>query len=219
MINNKIYIGVHKTKNLNDNYMGSGKSLRLAIEKYGLDNFKKEILETFDCFDSALQREKEIVNQQFLERNDVYNMKEGGSGGWNYINTNRLSKTENALKKMRNSLVEWHAKNDTSDEKNGFFGKKHSEETKKIISEKRKGFFDNGGEHPKGMLGKKHSEQTKKHVSEVLKEKSSLIGKKGLNHPAGGTKWYNNGIKHLRTNQHPGDGWFEGRIFKERKRN
>ena len=33
-INNKIYIGFHKTKNKDDGYMGSGKYLNRAYEKY-----------------------------------------------------------------------------------------------------------------------------------------------------------------------------------------
>jgi len=213
MINNKIYIGVHKTENINDGYMGSGKIIKHAVEKYGIHNFKKEILEYFSDFNSALKRESEIVTEDFLSRQDVYNLRRGGLGGFDFITKNKLNLTPEALQKRINSIKMSYKLNPRI-----YVGKKHSEETKKILSEKRKEFFDNGGQHPRGMLGKKHSEQTKKHVSEVLREKSSLIGKKGLEHPTGGTKWYNDGIKHIRADKHPGLGWNEGRIFKKRNR-
>jgi hypothetical protein len=77
-INNKIYVGVHSTKNLNDEYLGSGFKLKKAIKKYGADNFKKEILFTFDTLNEALIMERKIVNQEFINRNDVYNMTVGG---------------------------------------------------------------------------------------------------------------------------------------------
>jgi hypothetical protein len=37
-INQKFYIGVHKTMNPMDNYLGSGKILGRAIKKYGKEN-------------------------------------------------------------------------------------------------------------------------------------------------------------------------------------
>jgi len=84
-INNKIYVGVHKTKSLDDGYMGSGKIIRRAIAKHGLSNFSKVILETFDTSESMYAREAEVVDELFLLREDVYNLKRGGNGGFDFI--------------------------------------------------------------------------------------------------------------------------------------
>lgn len=86
LVNGKIYVGVHKTKNLDDGYMGSGKIIRRAILKHGIENFKKDILEFFDMPESMYLREKEIVTKEFLARSDVYNLRRGGTGGFDYIN-------------------------------------------------------------------------------------------------------------------------------------
>jgi hypothetical protein len=129
-----------------------------------------------------------------------------------------LNNTLESLVRRSEKMKHHWLTRDGSGVNNPFYNKKHSEETKNNISEKRKQFFENGGEHPKGMSGKKHKDETKLHVSNVLKEKGSLIGKKGLEHPVGGTKWYNNGVEHIRSDKHPGEGWIEGRIFKKRQK-
>jgi hypothetical protein len=86
-INGKIYIGVHKTSNIEDNYFGSGKLLKRAIKKHGKENFTKEILEFFDTEIQMYAREKEIVNYEFVNSSETYNIVEGGNGSFSYINS------------------------------------------------------------------------------------------------------------------------------------
>lgn len=82
LLNGKIYIGSHKTKDLDDNYLGSGKYLKRAIKKYGLQNFRKEILYVFESSEEMFSKERELV----VIGPETYNLKEGGSGGFDYIN-------------------------------------------------------------------------------------------------------------------------------------
>lgn len=90
-LNNKIYVGVHTTRNLDDGYMGSGKLIKRAINKHGIDKFTKVILECFDNAEAMYAREKEVVNEDFLLRDDVYNLTIGGGSGYYYINKNKLN--------------------------------------------------------------------------------------------------------------------------------
>lgn len=84
-INKNIYIGCHITKNINDSYMGSGSRIGEAIREFGRENFEKIILWNFDNKDDMLAKENELVNDEFIKRDDTYNVIVGG--GYNTSNT------------------------------------------------------------------------------------------------------------------------------------
>ena len=95
-INNKIYVGVHRTNvDIDDGYIGCGlynsensikqfKKYKFhnAVKKYGVSNFIRETLFEFEDTESgkklAYKKEAEIVNREFLKRSDVYNTCLGG---------------------------------------------------------------------------------------------------------------------------------------------
>lgn len=196
-INNKIYIGCHKTQVIDDGYMGSGKYLQYAFQKYGLVNFTKEILFVFDNPKSMYEKEAEIVDEDFILENNTYNLKCGGSGGFDFINKNKLN---NKVNQCSNGGKAVAAKG------GGFTGKNHSETTKKNLSVSLKG-------RPPTFLGKNHSPLTKEkmknsHTGKHIAEKNSQYG----------TMWIFNlelkeNKKILKTDSIP-EGWSKGRKIK-----
>ena len=80
LINNKIYIG--QDSHNDPNYLGSGKLLNRAIKRYGIHNFKKEVLEY--CSDKRMLNEREIywIDYYTSYKHTIgYNITLGGSGG------------------------------------------------------------------------------------------------------------------------------------------
>jgi len=90
-INNKEYTGAHKTSDLDDGYLGSGKYLKNALNKYGKYNFKKDIIFRAKSSDIMYWVEKMIVDDIYISDSNTYNLKTGGSGGWDFINNNNLN--------------------------------------------------------------------------------------------------------------------------------
>jgi len=94
-LNNKIYIGKHKTANKDDDYLGSGFLLKRAITKYGRHQFKKEIILECSNEDELNNAEADIVDDEFVARLDTYNIMKGGYGGFSYVNDNGLNIYDN----------------------------------------------------------------------------------------------------------------------------
>lgn len=137
-VNGKFYYGV--TNGNNTKYLGSGKILNAAIEKYGEENFIRRTIMEFDTAEEAYEFEALIVDQDLVDRDDCYNIKLGGYGGWTTFHS-FLGKehTEESKKKMSDSL-----KSNTIISNGTFKGKSHSKESKKKMSKNRKGRFTSG---------------------------------------------------------------------------
>ena len=79
LINGKIYVG-KDTKN-NPDYFGSGVILKKAIEKYGKENFHKEIIEYCDTYEQLNEREKYWIKElNVIDKHIGYNLTQGGDG-------------------------------------------------------------------------------------------------------------------------------------------
>ena len=100
-LNGKCYIGTHKTSDLSDGYLGSGTFLKRAIKKHGEENFNKEVLFKYDNPDEMFAKEAELVNEDFLMNENTYNLKVGGFGGFDYINT-RVVTEEHKQRRAKN---------------------------------------------------------------------------------------------------------------------
>ena len=159
---------MHSTHNMDDGYIGSGKRLWYSIKKYGKENFKCEILEMLPDRNSLKKREKELVNESTIKDELCMNLQLGGGGG--FINKEHAKKCQSAggivhKEKMkndetyRNIIIKRLREYNKLNHKNGkikydtFTGKKHTEETKKIIGEKNSQFgtcwITNGNENKK----------------------------------------------------------------------
>lgn len=99
LVNGKRYIGKQAfSRNIDPNsYYGSGKLLRLAIDKYGLQYFTKLILVYANDREQLARFEKDFIKLYNADTNDgFYNITPGGEGG----NGSGLTNPD--------SLAKWH---------------------------------------------------------------------------------------------------------------
>ena len=183
--NGKIYIGQHQTENLDDGYMGSGQNIKRAINKYGVENFKREILYYCTDFETMNNMEEIIVNQEFVDRKDTYNLRLGGSHGSFSDETKR--KMSEAVKRgmnneeVRRKISEAVKKGMTEEVRRkmseALKGHSVSEETRKKLSEAVKRTMNNEEVRKKisDAVKKGMTEEVRRKISEARKGRTSPI--------------------------------------------
>jgi len=186
--NERYYLGMHSTSNLDDGYLGSGNRLRRSVRKHGKENFKSEILEFFESREDLIIGEKNLITEDILKDPKCMNLVFGGGGG--FI-------SESGYKKGAKKMLEiiW---NDPE------FRKRHSENSSELCKKLWKlgvhKYRDN-------WTGRKHKEESKKKIG----EKNAL--NTGYKNSQYGTMWITNGEENRKIKK--GDiipeNWHKGR--------
>ncbi|MCA9750114.1 MAG: GIY-YIG nuclease family protein [Romboutsia sp.] len=203
LINGMIYIGRRSTSKVieKDFYKGSGVYLKNAFKFFGKQNFKKEILEVCSSFEELLIREVYWINKYNSTNSKLgYNLSNKSIGAGIGVENSFYGKTHTDETKTKisqankgrkhdkelvNRLTDLRKKENLSNEtlkkksesvkgnKNPFFGKTHTEESKNKISNSKK--------------GKKVTNLHKKNIVNALLNRPKLICQY-CNKPIGGGK-------------------------------
>jgi hypothetical protein len=215
VVNGKIYIGCHKTTNIDDDYVGSGKLLKRAINKYGIENFQKEILGVFDSPEEMFNMEAQLVNEDFVNETTNYNLKVGGEGGFDYINNNLddiLSKDD----RVKRARMGREAANTRGSHLKG------SQRHQQLMKEDPdyRAWYRERCEQSKPsqgtFTGKRHTEEAKRKISEANSNRF-----KGSKNPNYGKCWvYNEELQQSKSipveelDEYTNAGWNKGRKIK-----
>lgn len=159
MINGKRYIGQRKFSRKWQSYLGSGVIVKQAFNKYGRENFRRDIVAIGYTSEQLNDLEVEwIKNYNAYKSDDFYNIADGGKSGNTFA-----GKTEEEMAVIKNKIRIANT------------GRKVSEKTKAKIAKANKGRFV-GELHC--MYGKALSEDVKMKISKsVTGEKNGFYGK------------------------------------------
>lgn len=171
----RIYYGQHSTDNIFDGYIASGRIISNYIKKYP-NGYYRKILHFYNTQEELNEAEYQLIHP-YLNNPLCLNLRDGGMKGTDSEITKKLKSeahkgeknymygkslkdfmTEQKYNELKNKI-----KLATTGENNPFYGKHHSEETCKKLSERMKG--------NKIFLGRHHSEEAKQKMSEQRKGK------------------------------------------------
>lgn len=183
-VNGKYYIGMHSTDDLEDGYMGSGKRLWNSLNYHGKDNHSIELLEFCEDRVELRKREKELVNEDLLKEDLCMNLMVGGEGGsspaqreWTIQQWKKPEYRAKMSKLSSERIKKTHAsgkiKYDT------FTGKSHTDDTKRKMSDAKKGKYDGKNNPSYGSCWIMKDSESKKVQKEDLNEYLELGWIKG----------------------------------------
>lgn len=197
LVNGKNYFG-QRTFNtsgtaisaLADMYWGSGKILKQAQKKYGLQNFKKEIIiEGMFTKDELDRFEKCAIRiARFLGKAE-YNLADGGQGGRTDDRSCTQTDSFRKLVSLRRQEIE-----------------KDPERRKERLRKMKETKIANGTFGLKPMLGRHLTEEQKKKVSEKAKLRV------GCKNSSFGKSWWTNGKENVKSEVCP-EGFWKGRVL------
>ena len=198
LINQKTYIGKRLSKTIDpseDDYFGSGILLKKAYQKYGFENFKKEVLiSNIYSRDQINLLEKEYIEKERNLGHGEYNIALGGDGGrvfWGLSSEDTPEKRKQQGIDYLNRLASM-----TEEEKEAYW--------KEVYKKTKQTKIKNGtwGKATKGTLGYKFTEEQKQRVSE---------GHKGEKNSSYGKHWWTNGTESIQSEVCP-EGFWAGRF-------
>ena len=231
LLNNNIYIGYHYQESNPhecDDYYGSGVKLLRAIKKYGIHNFSRKTLYVFNDQLSALTKEQEIVNEDFVRIRDTYNMVVGGGLPPSHKGKEKSQQHRKRIgeaqkgkviptevrEKIKRSLL--GRKNGPRSEetkaaiRNSLLGKKHSEERKQKMRDNKPNrsgsnnpmFGKIGKDNPN--YGKKRSEESVARIRDAAKKSQVMMTCPHCGHVGSGSgmkRWHMNHCRHILNNE------------------
>lgn len=184
LVNNKIYIGQHKKSYFDNKYYGSGNKICKAINAYGIENFKCEILCKCDSLDELNRKEIYYI--------DLFNSTNGEIGYNITLGGNQISTTPEIANKISKAQIERF--------KDPILGK-YLRENLSLIHKGKTLSEDHKIKLKKANTGRIHSKEERERI------RKSLIGHVGCTHSKETIEklrkdsherhWYNNGIEEV----------------------
>lgn len=200
LINGKKYRGIHKTNKIEDGYLGSGLRMKMALLKYGKENFSRTILEFCSSYDELIELEKIYVDEVWILDRSNYNLKTGGQSS-GILSDESKKKISETLKRRYESGEITSKAPKGRDPWNKGLKNIYSEDYLKKISDFQKERYELDINHPfkvspnrkgwnKGMKTGPHSEESNKKRSETLKKRFE-----NQEHHSKGVEPWNKGLK------------------------